>query len=104
MNAFAENREAEKYERDYLSRVFDSETGWREQQLTVSVQIPRDFSGLEDIPDYTDMMDLNSRNIFWMAELFQLMLSWRIMQETYGSEQTEKGSIVLTDLIFLNIR
>lgn len=27
VNAFAENREAEKYERDYLSRVFDSENG-----------------------------------------------------------------------------
>lgn len=28
VNAFAENREAEKYERDYLSRVFDSQDGF----------------------------------------------------------------------------
>lgn len=27
VNTFAENREAEKYERDYLSRIFDSENG-----------------------------------------------------------------------------
>ena len=66
---FAENNEVEKYEKDYLSRIYDSEDGL-EGTTANCIWMQRAFFGLADIPDYTGMTARNLRNICWAAGHF----------------------------------
>ena len=59
VNVFAETNTNQNYERDYLSKVYNSENGLE----GTTARLRMDFCGWAAIPDFTDMTGQNSKNI-----------------------------------------
>ena len=61
MNVFAETNTNQNYERDYLSKVYNSENGLEGTTANCICPAKDGFCGWAAIPDFTDMTGQNSK-------------------------------------------